>query len=45
MRGGKIVADATPSELLERYGRETMEDVFIDVARGQKALSALEGAL
>jgi ABC-2 type transport system ATP-binding protein len=45
MRRGKIVADATPSELLERYGRETMEDVFIDVARGQAALSALEGAL
>jgi ABC-2 type transport system ATP-binding protein len=45
MRQGKIVADAAPAELLERYGRETMEDVFIDVARGQKALSALEGAL
>jgi ABC-2 type transport system ATP-binding protein len=45
MRRGKIVADAPPSELLERYGRETMEDVFIDVARGQAALSALEDAL
>jgi ABC-2 type transport system ATP-binding protein len=45
MRRGKIVADATPAELLERYGRETMEDVFIDVARGQKALSALEDVL
>jgi ABC-2 type transport system ATP-binding protein len=45
MRSGRIVADATPSELLERYGRQTMEDVFIDVARGDAAMAALEGAL
>jgi len=42
MRRGRIVADAPPAELLERYGRATMEDVFIDVARGQAALDTLE---
>jgi ABC-2 type transport system ATP-binding protein len=45
MRRGKVVADATPSELLERYGRDTMEDVFIDVARGQRARAFLEDVL
>ena len=45
MRRGTVVADATPPELLERYGRDTMEDVFIDVARGQAAMNALENAL
>ena len=33
MRDGKIVDQGAPAELIERYGRETMEDVFLDVAR------------
>ena len=32
---GKIVEDGTPSELLRRYGRTTLEDVFLDIARGR----------
>ncbi|MGD1934858.1 MAG: ABC transporter ATP-binding protein [Candidatus Phaeomarinobacter sp.] len=34
MTQGKIVDRGSPSDLLARYGRTTMEDVFLDVARG-----------
>ncbi len=34
MKKGSIVDDDTPAKLLARYGRETMEEVFLDVARG-----------
>ncbi len=30
---GRIIADATPSSLLETYNRATLEEVFLDVAR------------
>ncbi|MDQ0325317.1 ABC-2 type transport system ATP-binding protein [Rhodopseudomonas julia] len=36
MKGGIIVDQGAPSELISRYGRETMEDVFLDVARGRR---------
>jgi len=45
MRRGALVDDATPSELLKRYGRKNLEDVFIDVARGARQQSELEAAL
>ena len=35
MKEGKIVDHGSPSELIARYGRQTMEDVFLDVARGR----------
>jgi ABC-2 type transport system ATP-binding protein len=35
MKRGLIVDDDTPARLLERYGRETLEDVFLDIARGR----------
>jgi len=35
MKKGRIEDDDTPERLLTRYGRETMEDVFLDVARGR----------
>jgi ABC-2 type transport system ATP-binding protein len=34
MKQGKIEDDDTPARLLERYGRDTLEQVFLDVARG-----------
>jgi ABC-2 type transport system ATP-binding protein len=34
MKQGKIEDDDTPARLLARYGRETLEEVFLDVARG-----------
>jgi ABC-2 type transport system ATP-binding protein len=33
MRSGTIVDRGGPGELLSRYGRQTMEDVFLDIAR------------
>lgn len=33
MRRGTIVDRGGPAELLSRYGRQTMEDVFLDIAR------------
>ena len=35
MKRGEIVDDDTPANLLARYGRENLEDVFLDIARGR----------
>ena len=37
LEGGRIVADGAPGELIATYGRETLEDVFLDIARGRTA--------
>ncbi len=34
LRAGHIVATGTPRELIHRYGRKDMEEVFLDIARG-----------
>jgi len=34
MRRGRIVVQGTPAELIDRYGRRNMEEVFLDIARG-----------
>jgi len=36
MRQGKIVDIGAPDALIERYGRSSMEEVFIDIARNQR---------
>ena len=35
MKKGQIVDDDTPQRLLDRYGRDTLEEVFLDIARGR----------
>jgi len=35
LRAGRIVEDETPRALIAAYGRETLEDVFLDVVRGR----------
>jgi ABC-2 type transport system ATP-binding protein len=35
LREGTVVDQGSPQELLARYGRENMEQVFLDVARGR----------
>ena len=35
MKQGRIEDDDTPEGLLQRYGRDTLEEVFLDVARGR----------
>ena len=50
MRGGRIVDEGTPQQLLSRYGRGNLEEVFLDIARdrqaaGERPHHAPEGAL
>ena len=35
MKQGRIEDDDAPARLLSRYGRRTLEEVFLDVARGR----------
>jgi ABC-2 type transport system ATP-binding protein len=35
MKRGRIEDDGTPGNLLARYGRRTLEEVFLDIARGR----------
>jgi ABC-2 type transport system ATP-binding protein len=45
MRAGRIVDRGPPPALLARYGRENMEEVFLDIARGrQDAQAVRQGA-
>jgi ABC-2 type transport system ATP-binding protein len=32
---GRIVEDGTPAGLIATYGRDTLEEVFLDVVRGR----------
>ena len=34
MKRGRIEDDDTPARLISRYGRHTLEEVFLDIARG-----------
>ena len=36
MRRGRIVDQGTPADLISRYGRTTLEDVFLDIARARE---------
>lgn len=40
MKAGRIVDRGSPSDLIARYGREDMEQVFLDVARGTAQVAA-----
>jgi len=42
MKRGRIVDTGSPDELLRRYGRTQLEEVFIDIARGSEARQAAE---
>jgi ABC-2 type transport system ATP-binding protein len=35
LRAGEVVDQGSPSDLIARYGRENMEEVFLDIARGR----------
>jgi ABC-2 type transport system ATP-binding protein len=37
MRAGRIVDRGTPGELLARYDRASLEDVFLDIARDRRS--------
>jgi ABC-2 type transport system ATP-binding protein len=36
MKRGRIVDRGSPAELLQRYGRDDLEDVFLDIARDRQ---------
>jgi len=36
MKRGKIVDDDSPERLIARYGRQNLEEVFLDIARGRR---------
>ncbi|MDA1048714.1 MAG: ABC transporter ATP-binding protein [Verrucomicrobia bacterium] len=40
LRRGKLVERGSPVDLLKRFGRKTLDDVFLDVARGQNGEAA-----
>ena len=40
MKRGRIEDDDTPPRLFERYGRENLEEVFLDVVRGRQREAA-----
>jgi ABC-2 type transport system ATP-binding protein len=40
MRRGKIVDRGSPDALIARYGRQTLEEVFLDIARGKPRAEA-----
>ncbi len=36
LKQGRVVGDGTPAEFRARYDRDTLEEVFLDVARGRR---------
>lgn len=44
MRLGKMVDRGTPGELIARYGRDDLEQVFLDIARSRTNEAATNGA-
>jgi len=38
MKRGQLVAQGSPSELITRFGRDNLEDVFLDIARDRRAM-------
>ncbi len=40
LKNGVIVDDAAPTALIARYGRATLEEVFLDIARGNGEAAA-----
>ncbi|TVR63277.1 MAG: ABC transporter ATP-binding protein [Candidatus Competibacteraceae bacterium] len=42
LRAGHIVATGAPRELIHRYGRKDMEEVFLDIARGIRSGEVVE---
>ena len=41
MKAGRIVDRGTPQDLIRRYGRQTLEEVFLDIARTRDEIGSL----
>ena len=44
MRGGRIVDRGTPAGLVQRYGRQSLEEVFLDIARQNNRFQSSKAA-
>ena len=44
MRGGRIVDRGAPAGLIQRYGRQTLEEVFLDIARQNDRIEPTKAA-
>ena len=44
LRAGLVVDHGAPDELVVRYGRDSMEEVFLDIARGRASGDETEPA-
>lgn len=44
MKRGEIVDDGAPDELISRYGRQNLEEVFLDIARARREPKLAEDA-
>jgi ABC-2 type transport system ATP-binding protein len=40
LKGGRVVDQGSPAALLARYGRDDLEEVFLDIARGRRREAA-----
>ena len=40
MRQGRMVDSGSPADLIKRYGRASLEEVFLDIARAATNLAA-----
>ena len=40
LKAGSVVDDAAPDQLIRQYGRQSLEEVFLDVARGTQEAGA-----
>ena len=36
LKQGQVVDQGSPTALLEKYGRDDLEEVFLDIARGRR---------
>lgn len=43
MRGGKIVDQGSPNDLIKRHGHDTLEQVFLDIARSPHVVEGEQG--
>ncbi|BDG70284.1 ABC transporter [Roseomonas fluvialis] len=41
LKGGRVVDEGSPAALLEKYGRDDLEEVFLDIARGRARAEAV----
>jgi ABC-2 type transport system ATP-binding protein len=45
LKRGRVVDRGSPQELLDRYGRDDLEDVFLDIARDRRSATAEQHAV